>query len=80
MDYALTRIYLDSVSTNKVIITSQFRIGSLLCEPMGKLKKSEAKLLPQTPEDIARRQSLFHKLEQHAEESTSSLMNRIFMR
>ena len=35
--------------------------------------------MPQTPEAVARRQTLFHKLEQEAEESTSSLMNRIFL-
>ena len=38
----------------------------------------EAMLLPQTPEAIARRQSLLQKLEQGAEESISSLMNQIF--
>jgi len=43
------------------------------------VQEIEAILLPQTPEAIARRQSLFHKLEQGAEESTSSLMNRIFL-
>ena len=44
------------------------------------VQEIEAILLPQTPEAIiARYQSLFHKLEQGAEESTSSLMNRIFL-
>ena len=78
MDNALTRIYLEAISTNKVIITSiPHRFSIMSTNEL--VQEIEAILLPQTPEAIARRQSLFHKLEHGAEESTSSLMNCIFL-
>jgi len=78
MDNALTRIYLEAISTNEVIITSiPHRFSIMSTNEL--VQEIEAILLPQTPEVTARRQSLFLKLEQGAEESTSSLMNRIFL-
>ena len=77
MDNALTRTYLEAISTNKVIITSiPHRFSIMSTNKL--VQEIEAMLLPQTPEAIARRQSLFQKLEQGAEESISSLMNQIF--
>jgi len=77
MENALTRIYLEAISTNKIITLKPRRFSIMSTNEL--VQEIEAILLPQTPEAIVWRQPLFHKLEQGAEESTSSLMIRIFL-
>jgi len=78
MDNFLLGVYLKAISKNSTI---QAQLPNRLSiKTVNELLQAiECIFLPQSPDAIARRQSLFHKLTQAECESTSALFNRILL-
>ena len=78
MDNFLLGVYLEAISKNSTI---QAQLPNRLSiKTVNELLQAiESIFLPQSPDAIARRQSLFHKLTQGEGESTSALFNRILL-
>ena len=78
MDNFLLGVYLEAISKNSTI---QAQLPNRLSiKTVNELLQAiESIFLPQSPDAIARRQSLFHKLTQGEGETTSALFNRILL-
>ena len=78
MDNALINVYQDAISKNSIIqaqLPHRLSINSV----NELVQAIEGIFLSQSPDAIAHRQSLFHKLTQNENEDTSALMNRIML-
>ena len=78
MDNALINFYQEAIAKNTVI---QAQLPNRLSiKSVNELVQAiEGIFLPQSPDAIAHRQSLFHKLVQNENEETPALMNRIML-